>query len=266
MPTKFADIGKGPKDILGDDYPSAVTLKAKTKAGPVGVTIETEKGSSGLKPKLSTKFSYAGFSVDKGQLKADGSYALETSVKLNPATKMSFKFTKGTPDLYIDFSQGSIYATGVVTDITKFASVASTACFTSPTGFKVGASAAYTLGDKSGFKSYDFGTSYGSGPFFASVTTSSKLTKLNLGLSYAISKELSIASETTHSKETPATLSAIGGLYKAPFGNIKAKMGCDGVLYASFVKELVPKVKVTAAGSVNTSNVSDIKTGLGIEI
>merc|ERR1711923_132490 len=113
---------------------SSVTLKAKTKAGPVGVTIETEKGGSGLKPKLSTKFSYAGFNVDKGQMKADGSCALETSIKLNPETKMSFKFNKGTPDLYIDYSKGPLYATGVVTDISKFASLTSTACISHPSG------------------------------------------------------------------------------------------------------------------------------------
>jgi len=267
MATKFSDISKGPNDLLGDDFPSSVTLKAKVKAGKVGVTIETEKGEKGLKPKVGAKFAYAGFNVDKFQLKADASSVFESSVKLNPETKLAFKFNKGTPDLYVDYSKDSFYATGVVTDITQFSKVATTACLGHPSGFKVGMSGTYVLSGKSpGFSAYDFGTSYASGPGFASVPTASKFSQLNIGATYKVTPEITLASSTTHKANTPFSLVAFGGLYKAPYGDIKAKYASDGKLYASFVKEIVPKVKVTAAVAVSTSNVSDIKTGLGIEI
>jgi voltage-dependent anion channel protein 2 len=66
---------------LTDDYTDKVSLKCKKSAGPVAVTIETEQGKGGaLSSKIGTKFAYAKFNVDKGQVKADGGRVLETSL------------------------------------------------------------------------------------------------------------------------------------------------------------------------------------------
>ena len=52
---KFSDICKPSKDLLEDDYTSNINLKAKVKAGPIGVTIETERSAAGtLSSKVTT--------------------------------------------------------------------------------------------------------------------------------------------------------------------------------------------------------------------
>ena len=77
---------------MNDDYTSKYVLKAKKSAGPVSFTIETEQDKSGaLSSKIGTKYAFSKFSLDKGQLKADGSKILETSFKVTPDVKVSFK-------------------------------------------------------------------------------------------------------------------------------------------------------------------------------
>lgn len=266
MATKFSDFAKGPKDLLGDDYTSSLSLKCKKNAGPVGVTIETERGAGGaLSSKLSGKFSAYGISVDKGQLKADGGRVLETSMKPCPGVKMSFKANKGA-DLCIDYTKGNFYATSVldVLDTSKFSASAS---FVNPAaGFAFGGAANYALAGKTGFTAYDVGLKYSQGPLLASVTSSGKLSNFNIGVLYKVNDELTVASQTSHSSAKSCDILAIGGLYKAPFGNVKAKIGSNGMLSAVVVKEVVPKVTVKASGSVSTSDFSNFKTGLGIEM
>lgn len=266
MACKFSDFGKGPKDLLNDDYVSGVSLKAKKNAGITTVTIETARSAGGaLSSKIATKFNYAGFSVDKGQLKADGSRVLETSVVPCPGCKISFKADKGA-DLCVDYTKGNLFFTSVldVLDTSKFNASVSLA---HPTcGFSAGGFTNYSLSGKSGFTAYDLGIKYSQGPLIASVTTASKLSAINIGFLYKVNNDLSIASQTSHSSANSCNILAVGALYKAPFGNVKAKIGSNGKVHAALLKEVAPKVMVKASGSVSTSDFSDFTTGLGIEI
>merc|ERR1712176_1693889 len=101
---------------------------------------------------------------------------------------------------------------------------------------------------------------------YGALTSSSNFSTYNLGLLYKVNPDLSVASQTTHSSAKSFDLLGIGCLYKAPFGTVKAKYSGSGVLSASLVKEVAPKVKVTASAAVPTSDMSKITTGLGIEI
>lgn len=252
-------------DLLNDDYTTVISLKCKKAAGPVGVTIETERAAGGaLSSKVGTKFVYAGFSVDKGQLKADGGRVLETSVSPCPGCKVSFKANKGA-DLCVDYTKGDFYLTSVldVLDTSKFSATASMAL---PSGFVFGGATNYALKGKTGFSAYDIGMKYTQGPLLASVTSAAKLSSVNVGILYKVNDDVTLASQTSHSSSKNLDVLAIGGIYKAPFGNVKAKIGSNGMLSAALIKEVAPKVIVKASGSVSTSDFSNFKTGLGIEI
>jgi len=248
---------------LNDDYTSKVFLKCKKSAGPVAVTIATEQGRGGaLSSKVGTKFAYAKFNVDKGQLKADGGRVLETSLKLSPDVKLSFKADKGA-DLGVDYTKGSFYATGVL-DVMDMSKLTTSACLGLPSGLKVGGDATYGL-NGGGITGFSVGASYTAGPLFTSVTATSKLSQFNIGLLYKVNNNLSLASQTTHSAEKTCDVLAIGGAYKGcPLGTMKAKMGSNGILSACFVREIAPKVTLTAAASVSPSDFSTFKPGLGI--
>jgi len=263
MATKFSDIAKGPKDLLGDDYTTKTTLKCKKNAGPVAVTIETERGEAGaLSSKIGTKFAYAKFNVDKAQATANGGRVLETSMMVAPGVKLSFKSNKGA-DLGIDYKSGNFCATGKF-DAANMSKVSSSACIALPSGIIAGGDATYDLGEKAGLSGLNFGASYTHGQLSASVTSASKFSQFNLGLLYKVNDDLTLASQTSHSSEKTMDIGGVGGAYKAPFGTIKAKYAGSGQVSASLIKDVAPKVSLTASGTVDVSDFSTFKYGFGL--
>lgn len=252
-------------DLLNDDYATKTTLKCKKSAGPVAVTIETERGEGGaLSSKIGTKFSYAKFNVDKAQATANGGRVLESSLKVAPGVKLSFKANKGA-DLGVDYTNGNFYGTGVL-DAAEMSKFSTSACLALPSGIVAGGDATYALSGKTGLTGLNVGASYSHGSLFASVTTASKFSTVNLGLLYKVNNEVSLASQTAHSNEKTCDIGGVGGSYKAPFGTIKAKYGGSGLVSASLIKDIAPKVSLTASGSVNVSDFSTFKYGLGIQM
>lgn len=229
----------------------------------MAITIETTQGDSGsLASKLGTKFSYAKFNVDKGQVAADGGKTLETSLKLTPDINLSFKASKGA-DLGFDYVKGNFYATGTM-DVMQMSSITTSACVGLNHGIMVGADAKYNLsGASTGLGGVNVGASYTAGPLFASVT--SNLTQYNVGVLYKVSPELSIASQTTHSSSKVCDVLAVGAAYKAAnVGTIKAKLGSNGIVSACLVRDIAHKVTLTASATMSASDVSTLKPGFGI--
>lgn len=263
MVCKFSDIAKAPTDLLNEDYASKVSLKCKKAAGPVTVTIDSTRAAGGaIASKVGTKFSYAGLSFDKAQLEAAGGQTLETSICPAPGLKLSFKGSQGA-DLGCDYKSGNFIGTAKL-DVKDLAKVSSSACLGLSSGVTVGGDASYSLKEGS-FSGFNVGASYGQGPLFAAATTGNKLSSVNVSMMYKVSPEISLASSTTHSA-SKHTLVAAGGSYKASFGDLKAKVNCDGVVSASIVKEVAPKVKVTASGTMKGVDTSTFKYGLGVSM
>jgi len=262
---KFSDISKPSKDLLGDDYSSSVTLKAKGKAGPIGVTIETERSAAGtLSSKVGGKFSYAGLNFDKLQAKADGSNVLETSLVPLPGCKMTFKANKGA-DLGVEYTAGAMTTTASL-DVLNMSKFSKSFCIGVAPGINVGGDLSYNIsGDKAGLSSYNCGASYATGPLSASITSASKLSQFNIGVLYKVNSDITLASSTTHSSGKAVDLLAIGGAYTGgSMGTIKAKVGSNGITSACLITEVAPKVNLTASGSISGADFSTFKYGIGI--
>jgi len=263
MVSKFSDIAKAPTDLLNDDYASKVSLKCKKKAGPSTVTIDTSRSSStgSLASKIGAKFSYAGLSFDKVQHEADGSHTLETSMTPVPGLKLSFKGNKGA-DLGCDYKFGNTCLTGKL-DVKDFSKLSTTAAVAPMPGVVVGGDATYKFAAGEGLAGYNIGASYTTGPLFASVT-SSKFSTFNVSMMYKVSPDISLATSTTHSEGKPVDVVAVGGIYKAAFGDVKAKVSGDGVVSASLIKDISKGVTLTASGSMSGVDTSTFKYGVGI--
>jgi voltage-dependent anion channel protein 2 len=254
-------------DILNEDYTSKVYLKCKKNAGIVAVTIETEQGEGGsLSSKIGTKFNYAKFNVDKGQVTADGGKVLETSIAVTPEMKLAFKAGKGA-DLCLDYVKGKFYGTATL-DVLEMSNVTTSACVGLNHGLNLGADCKYSLsGSKAGLSGFNVGASYTHGPIFASVTATNKLSQYNVGLLYKVSPDLTLASSTTHSSSKMCDVLAVGGAFKAAkVGTIKAKVGSNGLVSACLVREIAPQVTLTLSGSMSASDVSTFKPGFGISM
>mmetsp|Transcript_18736 Transcript_18736/g.52376 ORF Transcript_18736/g.52376 Transcript_18736/m.52376 type:complete len:267 (+) Transcript_18736:94-894(+) len=264
MATKFADLAKGPTDLLNDDYTTKQSLKCKKNAGPVAVTIETGRGAGGaLTSKIGSKFNYGKLNVDKAQATADGGQVLETSMKVAPNVKVSFKSGKGAI-LGVDYSQGNLFATGSL-DVVKMDGFSTSACMSLPSGVKAGADATYGLSGKTGITSLNIGASYATGALFGAVTSVNKFSSVNLGVMYQVNPQVTVASATSHSGDNAFSLNALGGSYKADFGTLKAKYAGDGSVSAALIKDIAPKVSLTVSGTASLSNPSEtFKYGMGI--
>lgn len=241
-----------------------MSLKCKKGAGPVTVTIDTTRGSAGaLSSKVGTKFSYAGLSFDKAQLEANGSQTLETSMSPAPGLKLSFKGSKGA-DLGATYKAGNFCGTAKL-DVKDLAKISSSGCMGFAGGLAVGGDASYSLKDSS-LSAFNMGASYSHGPLFTALTTGSKMSSVNVSMMYKVNSDITIASSSTHSASKHYDVLAVGGLYKASFGDVKAKVGSNGIVCATLVKEIVPKVKVTASGSIAGIDTSTFKYGLGVSM
>jgi len=244
---------------LTDDYTTQFSLKCKKNAGPVAVTIESNRSSSGsITSKVGTKFSYAGLKFDKFQFKPDGSYALETSLSPFNGTLMTFKGGKGS-DLGLQYTKGNFLATGTL-DVKDMQKISATASLGVASGISIGGDAAYKF--KAGFSGFNLGATYSTGPICATV--GSNLSQVNAGFLYKVNDYLTLASSSSHSKDNPMDFVTVGGHYKAPFGDVKAKVTSDGNISACIKKNLDSKVTITLSGSAPTSDLSNIKYGLGI--
>jgi voltage-dependent anion channel protein 2 len=253
-----------PADLLNDDYTNKVSLKCKKNAGPVAVTIDTTRGAGGaLSSKVGTKFSYAGLSFDKAQLEANGSQTLETSLSPVPGLELSFKGGKGA-DIGATYKAGNFCGTASL-DVKDLSKASSSACMGFAGGIALGGDVTYSLKDSS-LSGFNVGASYSQGPLFASVTTGGKMSTMNVSMMYKVNSDLLIASSTTHSASKRCDVVAVGGLYKAPFGDVKAKVGSNGVISASLIKDIAPKVKLTATGSISGTDASTFKYGLGVSM
>jgi len=256
----FADINKVPKDLLNDDYTSAVTLKCKKNAGPLAVTIETERSAGGaLTSKVGTKFAVGGVNVDKVQLKADGSHVLETSMSPCTGCNVSFKGGKGA-DLGVEYKKGSMVATADL-DLKGLSTLKSSVCMAATPAVNVGGSADYSLKESTVSK-YSVGASYTKGSIFAGFTTS-KFDSASSAVLYTVNSDLKVAMTASHASGNAVGGVTVGGAYKAPIGNIKAKYS-GGIVSASLVKDIAPKVTATASASMSGADTSTLKYGFGV--
>ena len=252
-----------PVDLLSDDFTSKTTLKCKKAAGPLAVTIETERIASGaLSSKVGTKFAVGGFNVDKIQFKPKGDYVLETSTSPAAGVKLTFKGGDGA-DVGVEYTKGSTIATAVL-DAKDMSKISSSVCMGVASGVNLGGSMTYDMGKAAGVSGYSVGGNYASGPLFASLTTSKG--QANLGLLYNVNSGLALASTSSHSASSPLGSFTVGCAYKASVGDVKAKVGSDGIISACLVKDIAPKVSLTVSGSVAGTDFSTLKYGAGISM
>lgn len=238
-----------------------MTLKCKKDAGPILLTIDTDRSAAGsLSSKVGGKFSYAGLSVDKIQHDAAGSPILETSLCPQPGVKVSFKGGRGM-DLGCDYKMGNLCTTTKF-DAKSMNKVSASATYGLSSGVILGGDSTYN--HSKGVESFNMGASYGSGPLFAALTSAGKGTSVSLSTMYKATPELTLATSSTHSKEKNFSLVAVGGVYKAPFGDVKAKYDGGGVLSGCVITDIAPKVKLTASGSISGTDTSTFKYGVGV--
>jgi len=197
-------------------------------------------------------------------LTADGGRVLETSLFPCEHIKVTFKANKGA-DLGVDYVKGPLYATGAL-DVMDMSKLTASACFSINGGLKAGGDATIGLTGGAGVTGLNVGASYAAGPLFAAVTAAPTQSKVNIGLVYKVNSQLSLASQTSHSKDVTCDVAGVGGALKLNCGTLKAKYNSSGTVSACFTRQVASNVSVTASGSVLPSDFSTFEPGLSINM
>jgi len=266
----YKDFNKNALDILDEDYDFKYFLKVKSKA-PNGVTLTTTTdlncgaGKCSVGGKVSAKWAHeSGFTLDKLEVKNNGSVVVETSLNgVAPGLKFEFKgddSNKG--DL------GAVYKTQQYTaaaevDVAEFSSAkASVLAGSGP--YNGGASASVSLGDKVDVKSFDVAASYAvASQYFAGLSVTNNFSKYAFSFAYFGGSNYTLAGVFGFTPEKSATSLTLGGIYKCnPKTNVKAKINSEGTVALSVKQFLASDASVTAAVEVPTKDFSSYKFGL----
>jgi hypothetical protein len=265
----FADLDKSVQDLFKDDFDLKYALKVKAAAPyRVNVTQNTDFTSKGgktsLNGKVSAKWAHeSGFTLDKLEIKNDGSLVTESSLsKVYPGLKLEFKGDdsfKG--DLGATYKCSAATVTSVV-DLVEFSSVKASALgHVGPA--RAGGAIELKTGDKAEIKTMDVGLSYSLDDAFFALKTSNKFANYNASVSYKIQNKYTLGGLFSFSPEKSTFSGSLAcGWSCCPNTNIKVKGNCDGVVAASLKQSLSKTCTVTGATELDIHDPAAFKIGL----
>lgn len=284
MVFNFIDLNSPAHDLLTDDYVSTLSLKTKKQAGPVQVTLDTQRNPSNgtLSTKLSSKFNICKFHIDKLQLTQDANGVLESTVGVFPNTTLGFNGNHKTADLSVEYKTNNLTLNSVL-DVQDFKQLKSTGKLNCYKGLSLASEVKVDLVNSS-IGSVNLGLSYTINNLFASLYTVNGIgcpkkctsdsnsslnpASCNLGVLYHVNPNWTLGTNVLHSyKGHSSSCMTIGGLYKGDFGKIKMKVNCCGDVKVAVMKDMCGGVNVTVGGGVNVGKVgSSLEWGLGVTL
>lgn len=264
MPFTLSDIHSPTTDLLTDDYTSNLTLKSKQQRGPLLLTLDTSRSTNGcLATKLSSKFTYKNLTIDKLQLNQEANGALESHLTVCRNTVLGFIGDSQAASLNLEYKSSSVLLNSVL-DVQDFKKMSTTGKITFKNKINLASEVNMDL-LSSRINSVNFGVSYNTNGLKTSLSTMNGLHKplLNLGLLYTVNPNMSLSSSVIHScYDKTRNNITVGTLYKAPFGQVKAKVDTQGSVKMALVKNVGDGVKITVGGGLN---VGEGKCGKGLE-
>jgi hypothetical protein len=264
---QFKDWNKVVEDVFKDDFDLKYVLKAKN-AAPNGLNVTTSTefknkgGKTSLNGKISTKWAQNGFSLDKFEIKDDGSIVTESSLTgVYPGVKLEFK---GDDSLKADL--GVIYSCSAATvtaeaDVVEFSGVKASVWATS-SGASFGGALDYKLngGD---LKTLDVAASYPVNGTFIGLKTSNKFSKFDASVSFPASKQYTLAGLFGVTPDKSEISAAVAVVAKQNDNTtIKVKVNSDGILNASVKQSFSKTCSVVGATELNLRDPSAFKLGL----
>jgi len=265
----FKDFDKNVQDLLKDDFDTKFSLKVKTAAPyRVNITSTTDFNSKGgktsLDGKVSAKWAHeSGFTLDKLELKNDGSLVTESSMTgLYPGVKLEFKGDdsfKG--DLGVIYSCSAATVSAEV-DLVEFSSVKASA-FGRAGPVNLGAALELRTGDKAELKTIDVAASYAAHNAFVGLKTSNKFARYDSSVSYALNEKSTLAGLVSFTPEKSACNGTFGATYKCCSEyDLKVKANCDGILSASVKRTIGKGFSVVGSTQVDIHDPAAFRLGV----
>lgn len=265
----YSDFDKCVQDLFKDDFDLKYALKVKAAAPyRVNVTQTTDFSSKGgktsLNGKVSAKWAHeSGFTLDKLEVKSDGSLVTESSLsKIYPGLKLEFK---GDDSFKGDL--GAIYKCSAATvtaevDLVEFSSVkASAVAHAGPA--RAGGAIELKTGDKAEIKAMDVGVSYAVDDVFFALKTSNKFAKYNASASCKIQNKYTLGGLFSFAPEKSAMTGAAAVTWACcPSTNLKLKADLDGVVAASAKMSLSKTCSVVGATQLDIHDPAAFKLGV----
>jgi len=278
IPVPFADIGKSAQDLLHKDFPSGITkLEIKTTA-PNGVsfTVNGNKDSKSgiIHGELKTKYSDPKNGVTftetwttsnhlSGQIELENNFAkglkLDINGSLLPAASQK------NAKIGVIYKQASLH-TRAHLDIFKTHFSADSVI--GKDGFLAGVDVGYDVMDGRVTR-YNFAAGFAAPDYTIALHSTSSLTVFSASYYHRVSKTIEAGGKAlwdSKSNNSQVHLEVGAKYYLDNTAFVKAKISNNGVLGLGYTQTLRPGVKLTLAGSIDTTRLDENahKVGLGL--
>lgn len=265
----YSDLDKCVQDLFKDDFDLKYALKVKAAAPyRVNITQSTDFASKGgktsLNGKVSAKWAHeSGFTLDKLEVKSDGSLVTESSLsKVYPGLKLEFKGDdsfKGDLGAIYKCSAASVTAE---VDLVEFSSLKASA-LSHVGAARAGGAIELKTGDKAEIKTMDVGVSYSHDDAFFAVKTSNKFAKYNASASYKLQNKYTVGGLFSFSPEKSAMTGSLAcGWACCPNSTIKVKGDMNGIVSASLKQSLSKTCTIVGATQLDIHDPAAFKLGL----
>eukprot|EP00929_Paragymnodinium_shiwhaense_P014115 TRINITY_DN121_c0_g1_i1.p1 TRINITY_DN121_c0_g1~~TRINITY_DN121_c0_g1_i1.p1 ORF type:complete len:277 (-),score=94.39 TRINITY_DN121_c0_g1_i1:165-995(-) len=256
-PVGFGDLAKTAKDILDNDFQtSGYQFKAKQKTSVNSAVVTTAvdlwpkegvQTPGKLTWKIPNPVGVMGFSIDKLEMDKDGKFKLETSLDKTMHKVDGLKIDVKSDLASIDTVKTCLTFTGLADKRFQLE-----APLTTPETFTLegtGSFGAATIGvklTKDTVQKPDIGARFVSGPFFAAVLATKKLSTFSAFASYTVSDALKVAATCEQGKDLKGGVACQYSL--APQTTLKVKVTQDQVVSAGVKQDIQKGFTVLAGG------------------
>jgi len=197
------------------------------------------------------------------QLNQEANGSLESHLTVCKNTVLGFIGDNRAASLNLEYKNSKILLNSVL-DVQDFKKISTTGKVTFNDKINLASEFSMDL-VTSRINSINMGISYSTNGLTTSVTTLNGLHKplFKVGMLYSVNQNISLASSVIHScYDKSHNNIVVGTTYKAPYGQLKAKVDTHGSVKMALVKTVGDGVKVTLGGGLN---VGDGKCGKGLE-
>ncbi|RUS22816.1 hypothetical protein BC937DRAFT_86676 [Endogone sp. FLAS-F59071] len=275
IPIPFNDLGKPAKDLLTKDFPTgAVKLEVKTTT-PNGVVFKVTGNKDSktgiihgdLETKYSDKKNGLTFTETwttsnhlNGKIELENNFA--KGLKLELHTSLLPSVGQKTAKVGVQYKQPNVH-TQASLDI--FKTHFSVDTVVGRDGFLVGGEVNYDVLD-SKITRYHGAVGFNAPEYAIAVHANNSLSIFSASYYHRVSSEIEAAGKATwDSKSNNAVALEVGAKYKLDKdASAKAKINNAGVLHLGYTQALRPGVKVTLAGSIDTTRLNENAHKVGL--
>lgn len=265
MPSKFANLGKGAKDLLNKKYQFDTKFKITTSsANGVELTTDGKLAKSTL-GSLAAKFSpFSGVNIEKLGLDTNNRLFVEAKLTdIVDGATFSAKVEDGNKQVGVLGVSAGVAGTQVDVDVDAVNTAVNASAVIGYGDFEFGGSANVDLAGEGGPAATAYGAalSYSAGDLNVTVKSTGKFSNAAISALSSLNSDTTIAATFDGAKKSLI----VGGAYKVDSDTtLQGKLDTGAQFSFNWIQKLSKSVSLTASGAINLNDVAGDSHKMGL--